>query len=131
VRVGIATGLVVVGDASGSTSDRLAVGETPNLAARIQAMAPENGILVSDSTRRMLGDRFELEDVGEHAFKGIGAAVRVWRVLSERQLGTRFESLRGGRLPPLIGRAEELQTIVGAWRGATGGAGRIVLVSGE
>ncbi len=132
VRIGIATGVVVVGDSgSGAAVEKLAIGETPNLAARLQSMAPENGIVVSDSSRRMLGDQFELEDGGEHALKGFDAPMRVWRVLSERQLTARFENMRAGGQPPLIGRAGELQTIMTAWQGAMCGRGEIAFVTGD
>ncbi len=132
IRIGIATGLVVVGDVgSGATAEKLAVGETPNLAARIQSMAPENGVLIADSSRRMLGDRFELEDAGQHALKGFDAPVQVWRVRAERGVARRFENVRGGRHAPLVGRAAELGTILSAWRETRAGRGRIALVTGD
>jgi len=132
VRVGIASGLVVVGDVrAGSVADKLAIGDTPNLAARLQAMAPTDGILIADATRRMLGEQFVLEDVGEQTAKGLAAPVRVWRVVGERSAATRFEAARAGQVAPLVGRAAELDRIVAAWDEAAGGAGRLVLVRGE
>jgi predicted ATPase/class 3 adenylate cyclase len=132
VRVGIATGLVVIGDVrSGAVAERLAIGETPNLAARIQALASEHAVLVSDSTRHVLGGQFDLEDEGEHVLKGFEEPVQVWRVAAERHTATRFQAMRSESVAPLLGRTEELRRIIDVWERAAQGTGGIALVIGE
>jgi class 3 adenylate cyclase/tetratricopeptide (TPR) repeat protein len=132
-RVGIATGLVVVGDliGSGEAQERGVVGETPNLAFRLQEMAPANAVLVLDSTRRLVGDLFDYRDLGAIALKGLAEPVLAWQVLSESTVENRFEALRSMTLSPLVGRDEEVQLLLRRWSQAKEGEGQIVLVSGE
>ena len=131
-RVGIATGLVVVGDliGSGEARERGAVGETPNLAARLQALADPNMIVIADGTRRLLGNLFELEDLGPKDLKGIAGPARVWAALRESSVESRFEALRTATTP-LIGRNEEIELLMRRWEQAKPGDGCVVLVSGE
>ena len=125
VRIGIATGPVIVGDqiGEGTASETAVVGETPNLAARLQASAQPNQIVVSTSTRAMLGDHFALEDLGAYEFKGFAEPVPVWRVLSARDVESRFAATRTGNSAPLVGRQEEMGLLVRAWDGSSHGRG--------
>jgi predicted ATPase len=133
VRIGIATGPVVVGETAGAgDQSKLAVGSTPNLAARLQGLAVGNQIVIAASTRRLVGNAFELTDLGEHDLKGIAEPVHGWRV--ERALVTesRFDANRGGQaLTPLVGREEEVDLLLRRWSQATDGEGQVVLLSGE
>ena len=131
VRTGIATGLVVVGDLIGEKRDLGLVGEAPNLAARLQQLAGPNEILVAESTRRLLGRLFDLEDLGEHHIKGIDGLVGLWRVLGPSSFASRFEARRAPHLTPLIGRNADLNLLRERYREAKGGTGRVVLISGE
>jgi class 3 adenylate cyclase/tetratricopeptide (TPR) repeat protein len=133
VRIGIATGDVVIGDTGvGDASvPKMAVGETPNLAARVQAHAAPSEILVADTTRRLLGGAFDLEDLGPHALKGFADPVSFWRVRGESRHEGRFAARRGARLLPLVGRASELGLIGERWAQALDGEGQVVLLSGE
>jgi class 3 adenylate cyclase/tetratricopeptide (TPR) repeat protein len=132
-RVGIATGLVVVGDliGEGSAQEQSVVGETPNLAARLQALAEPNAVVIAPSTRRLLGDLFEYRDLGAVEVKGIAAPVPTWRVLRPSDVASRFEALRGSALTPLVGRDEEIDLLMRRWARAEAGNGQVVLVSGE
>ena len=132
-RVGIATGLVVVGDliGSGEAQERGIVGETPNLAARLQGVAEPNMVVIAEGTRRLLGDLFELQDLGTREFKGIGGAVPVWAALRPSSAESRFDALHGGRLTALVGREEELELLLRRWSRAKTGEGQVVLLSGE
>ena len=132
-RVGIATGLVVVGDliGSGEAQERGVVGETPNLAARLQQMAPPNAVLVAETTRRLVGDLFEYNDLGAVALKGLPGPVPAWQVLGESTVENRFAALRSVTLSPLIGRDEEVELLLRRWARAKEGEGQIVLISGE
>jgi class 3 adenylate cyclase/predicted ATPase len=132
-RVGIATGLVVVGDliGSGEAQERGVVGETPNLAARMQEQAPPSGVMIAEGTRRLLGDLFELCDLGGVAVKGFDTLVPVWQVLGPSGVESRFEALRAGGLTPLVGRDEELRLLLYRWARAKAGEGQVVLISGE
>ena len=132
-RVGIATGLVVVGDliGSGEAQERGVVGETPNLAARLQDLAPTNAVIVADNTRRLVGDLFEYRDLGAVAIKGLAGPVLVSQVLNESSVENRFEALRSRTLIPLVGRDEEAQLLLRRWAQAKAGEGQIVLISGE
>ena len=133
VRIGIATGLVVVGEpiGSGDSRQQTAIGETPNLAARLQGLAGPNEVVIDAATRRQIGGLFECHDLGTVELKGLPEAVPAWQVLGERMLESRFEALHGGAMTPLIGREEELELLLRRWRQATAGAGQVVLLSGE
>ena len=132
VRIGIATGLVVVGDliGAGAAQERGVVGETPNLASRLQALARPGTLVVADSTRRQIGTLFEIEDLGPQPLAGFSEAQRAWRVLGESGVVSRFEALRSGTTP-LVGRDEELDLLLRRWHQAKLGEGRVALVSGE
>jgi class 3 adenylate cyclase/predicted ATPase len=132
VRIGIATGLVVVGDliGTGAAQERGVVGETPNLAARLQALARPGTLVVADSTRRQIGTLFEIEDLGPQPLAGFGEPQRAWRVVGESGVASRFEALRSG-ITPLVGRDEELDLLLRRWQQAKSGEGHVVLVSGE
>ncbi|MEZ5906324.1 MAG: AAA family ATPase [Geminicoccaceae bacterium] len=133
VRIGIATGLVMVGRpiGAGAVREDSVVGEALNLAARLQSLAGPNTIVISRSTRRLVGGRFELADLGVHDLKGFIAPVPAWRVLDESPTVGRFEALQGGRLTPLVGREDELDLLLARWRDAKQGRGQVVLLSGE
>ena len=132
-RVGIATGLVVVGDliGEGSAQEQSVVGETPNLAARLQALAKPDAVVIAAGTRRLVGDLFEYRDLGAVEVKGIAEPVPAWRVLRPSVVASRFEALRGSALSPLVGRDEEINLLLRRWARAKAGDGQIVLVSGE
>jgi len=132
-RVGIATGLVVVGDliGKGSAQEQSVVGETPNLAARLQALAEQGAVVIAAGTRRLVGDLFEYHDLGAVDVKGIAAPVRVWQVLRPSAVESRFEALRGSALSPLVGRDEEIDLLLRRWARAKARDGQVVLVSGE
>jgi class 3 adenylate cyclase len=129
-RVGVATGLVVVGDllGSGEAQECGIVGDTPNLAARLQGIAEPNTVVVAAGTRRLLGNLFELDDLGSRDLKGITGPVRAWAALRASSVASRFEAQHDTNLLPLVGRDEELQLLFRRWRQAVGGEGR---VSGE
>jgi class 3 adenylate cyclase/predicted ATPase len=131
VRIGIATGLVVVGEliGEGASQERVAVGETLNLAARIQAAASPNSIAVGELTFRLAGASFEYENLGPHEFKGIPDATRLWRVLGESGARGRFDTRVVKGLTPLVGRAEELGLLRRRWDHAKDGDGQLILVS--
>ena len=131
-RVGLATGLAVVGDlvGSGAAEEQAVVGETPNLAARLQALAGPDAIVIPESTRRLVGNLFEYESLGAVQVKGLPAPVTAFRVLRESGIGSRFEALRT-RETPLIGRGEELELLGRRWAQARTGKGQVVLVSAE
>src|SRR6266567_4259690 len=132
-RVGIATGLVVVGDliGEGSAQEQSVVGETPNLAARLQALAEADAVVIAAGTRRLVGDLFEYRDLGAIEVKGIAASVPAWEVLRPSAVASRFEALRGSALSPLVGRDEEIDLLLRRWVRAKAGDGQVVLVSGE
>src|ERR1700726_4433839 len=131
-RVGIATGLVVVGDliGAGSAQEQSVVGETPNLAARLQALAGPEAVVIAASTRRLVGDLFEYRDLGAVEVKGIAAPVPAWQGLRPRGVASRFEALRGSVLTPLVGRDEEIDLLARRWACAKAGDGQVVLISG-
>jgi len=133
VRVGIATGLVVVGDliGSGEAQERGIVGETPNLAARLQAIAEPNTVVIADGTRRLLGNLFELQDLGPRDLKGIAGPARVWAALRASSAESRFEALHTTGLTALVGREEETELLLRRWSRAKTGEGQVVLLSGE
>jgi class 3 adenylate cyclase len=116
-RVGIATGLVVVGDliGSGASQEQAIVGETPNLAARLQGIAEPNAVVIAESTRRLVGALFELDELGAQNLKGIEGPVRAWVSLRPSSVESRFEALHGGALTELVGRQEELELLLRRW----------------
>jgi class 3 adenylate cyclase/predicted ATPase len=132
-RVGIATGFVVVGDliGSGRAQEHAIVGETPNLAARLQAIAEPGAVVTADSTRRLLGNLFEFQDLGLRDLKGISAPVRAWVALRPSAVESRFEALHGVELTSLLGREEETDILLRRWHRVKGGEGQVVLLSGE
>ena len=132
VRVGIATGLVVVGDllGEGAAQEQAVIGETPNLAARLQGLAEPNTVVIADNTRRMLGGLFDYRDLGTLPVAGIDYPVHVWRVLGASLVGSRFEALRAASTP-LIGREEEIALLTRRWERAKAGDGSVVLIVGE
>src|SRR5499427_4727002 len=132
VRIGVATGLVVVGDliGAGSAQERGVVGETPNLAARLQTLARPGTLVVADGTRRQIGTLFEIEDLGPQPLAGFAEPQPAWRVVGESGVVSRFEALRSGTTP-LVGRDEELDLLLRRWQQAKSGEGRVVLISGE
>lgn len=132
-RIGIATGLVVVGDliGSGEAQERGIVGETPNVAARLQGVAEPDGVVVAESTRKLLGNLFELNDLGPQELKGIPGCIRAWAALRPSIVEGRFEALHTGRLTELVGRQEELDLLFRRWSTAKTGEGQVVLLSGE
>ena len=132
-RVGIATGLVVVGEIAdaGGPQERGIIGQTPNLAARLQSSAEPNQVIIAESTRRLLGNLFELEDLGTKDLKGIAGPVRVWAALRPGSAASHFEALHGTTLTDLVGREEELELLLRRWSKAKTGEGQVVLLSGE
>ena len=132
-RVGIATGLVVVGEAigEGPAREQSVVGETPNLAARLQASAEPDTVVIAAGTRRLLGALFEYRELSSLEMKGIAGPVSAWQVLRPSVLASRFEALRGASLTTLVGRDEEIELLLRRWTRAKAGDGQIVLVSGE
>jgi class 3 adenylate cyclase/predicted ATPase len=132
-RVGIATGLVVVGDliGSGASQEQAIVGETPNLAARLQGIAEPNAVVVAESTRKLVGNLFELEDLGEQVFKGITGPVRAWAALRPSSVESRFEAMHASGLTELVGREEEIEILLRRWSKIKTGEGQVVLLSGE
>jgi class 3 adenylate cyclase len=133
LRVGIASGLVVVGDliGEGSAQEQTVVGETPNLAARLQALAQPNAVVIGPLTRRLVGELFEYSDLGAVEIRGIAAPVPAWQVLRPSAVQSRFEALRGSTLTRLIGRAEEIDLLFRCWERAKAGDGQVVLISAE
>jgi class 3 adenylate cyclase len=127
-RVGIATGPVVVGDliGSGASQEQAIVGETPNLAARLQSIAEPNAVMIAESTRKLVGNLFELEDLGAQDLKGIAGPTRVWAVLRASSAEGRFEAMHATGLTDLVGREEELDLLL-----RRTGEGQMVLLSGE
>jgi class 3 adenylate cyclase len=132
-RVGIATGLVVVGDliGSGAAQEQAIVGETPNLAARLQGVAEPNSVVIAESTRRLVGNLFELDDLGAHVLKGISGPLRAWAALGPASVEGRFEAFHATGLTELVGREEELDLLLRRWSRANTGEGQVVLLSGE
>jgi class 3 adenylate cyclase/tetratricopeptide (TPR) repeat protein len=134
VHIGVATGPVVVGAVSRAddAEAKLAVGETPNLAARLQGLADPDGVVIAPSTRRLIGAAFQLSDMGSHALKGIAQPVRAWRVHAVHRTLGRFEAARDGvALTPLVGRQEEVALLLRCWGQSRNGEGQVVLIGGE
>jgi class 3 adenylate cyclase/tetratricopeptide (TPR) repeat protein len=132
-RIGIATGLVVVGDivGTGVAREQSIVGETPNLAARLQAFAAPDTVLVSESTHRLIGRVFDVESVGDQVIKGFPRPVPVWRVRGESAIASRFAAVRPASRVPFIGREHEIGLLLDRWRLAKSGEGQFVLLTGE
>jgi class 3 adenylate cyclase/tetratricopeptide (TPR) repeat protein len=132
-RVGIATGLVMVGDllGEGAAQELTVVGETPNLAARLQALAQPGSVVISQATRRLLGGLFELTDLGPQRLRGFAEPLTAWRVEGEGRAEGRFEARQTTGLTPLVGREEEIALLLRRWRQAADGEGQVVLLSGE
>ena len=132
-RVGIATGLVVVGDllGEGAAKEEAVTGETPNLAARLQQAAEPGSVVIANSTRRLVGDLFQLVGLDSLQLKGFAEPVPAWQVVGERRAESRFEALHGAHVTPLVGRGEELDLMLSRWRLAEQRAGQVVLIFGE
>jgi class 3 adenylate cyclase/tRNA A37 threonylcarbamoyladenosine biosynthesis protein TsaE len=132
-RVGIATGLVVVGDliGTGAAQEQAIVGQTPNLAARLQGIAEPNAVVIAESTRKLLGNLFDLQDLSAQNLKGIGSPVMAWAVLRPASIESRFEALHASGLTELVGREEEIELLLRRWSKAKTGEGQVVLLSGE
>jgi class 3 adenylate cyclase len=132
-RVGIATGLVVVGDliGSGASQEQAIVGETPNLAARLQSIAEPNSVVMAESSRKLVGNLFEVEDLGSQELKGMAGVVRAWTALRPASVESRFDALHATGLTELVGREEELELLLRRWARANTGEGQVVLLSGE
>ena len=132
-RVGIATGLVVVGDiiGTGAAREESIVGETPNLAARLQTLAEPNTVLISEATCRLLGRSFDYQNLGEHELKGFAKPIPVWRVLREAPAASRFAAARGAGLSPFVGRTQEMGLLLDRWRLAQQGEGQAIVLTAE
>jgi class 3 adenylate cyclase/predicted ATPase len=132
-RIGVATGLVVVGDlvGSGEAQERGVVGETPNLAARLQGIAEPNMVVIAEGTRRLLGNLFELRDLGVRDLKGITSPTRAWAAIRASAVASRFEALHAADLTTLVGREEESELLLRRWSRIKTGEGQLVLLSGE
>jgi class 3 adenylate cyclase len=133
VRIGIATGIVVVGDVvgQGTAQEQAVVGDTPNLAARLQALAEPGSVVIAEATRRLLGGTFELKALGVQTLKGFDAPVPVWSVVREADNVSRFEASRTQGLTPFVGREQEVALLMERWRDAVEGEGQVALLSGE
>ena len=132
VRIGIATGTVVVGEQAGAgEQSKLAIGSTPNLAARLQGLAAADQIVIASSTRRLVGNAFEFSDLGDHELKGIAEPVHAWRVMAVSAAASRFEAATHGFVTPLVGREQEIGLLLERWQLAQEGEGQVVLLSGE
>lgn len=132
-RVGLATGVVVVGDlvGLGEAQERGIIGETPNLASRLQSIAAPNTVVIAEDTRRLVGNLFELQDLGRHGLKGIAGTVRAWAALRPSSVDSRFEAMHESDLTALVGREEELESLLRRWSRVKNGEGQVVLISGE
>jgi hypothetical protein len=133
VRIGLASGLVVVGDlvGEGAAQEQAVVGDAPNLAARLQALAEPGSVVIGLATRRQIGELFELASLGAHPIKGFDKPIEAWRVVCESAVESRFEALHGQRLTPLVGREHELGLLRERFEQAKDGEGQVVLLSGE
>jgi predicted ATPase/class 3 adenylate cyclase len=133
VRIGVATGMVIVGDlvGSGKAQEHDIVGETPNLAARLQVIAEPNTVVIARATRNLLGNIFELRDLGPKQLKGIAGPVQAFAVLRASSVESRFEAMHPGGMTALVGREEELKLLLRGWARAKTGEGQVVLLSGE
>jgi len=132
-RIGIATGLVVVGDliGGGETQERGIVGETPNIAARLQGIARPDTVVIAESTRRLVGNLFEFQELGPRDLKGVASPVLAWVALAAKPVESRFDALHPTGMTALVGRAEEIELLTRRWVAAKAGEGQVVLISGE
>ena len=132
-RVGIATGLVMVGDliGEGAAQEQAVIGDTPNVAARLQELAAPGTVVIGSSTRQLLGRLFELQDLGSHGLKGLPNPVQAWSVLGASAAESQFEALRMSTLGALVGRSAELAILRDRWASARAGQGQVALVAGE
>lgn len=132
-RIGIATGIVIVGDiiGSGATQEAAVVGETPNLAARLQGVAAHNEVVIAPSTKSLLGSVFDLRSLGSKSLKGIANDIEAFAIAGEITSTSRFASLRPQELTPIVGRTQELDLITQSWLQTCDGNGKLVLVIGE
>ncbi len=132
-RVGIATGLVVVGDliGEGAAREEAVVGDTPNLAARLQSLAAPDEVLVAETTRQLLKDTFDLTALGSVEVKGLERKIEAWRVVGERSMASRFESDAESNALPMIGREHELGLVLEGWKRAQRGEGQVAILIGE
>jgi len=133
VRVGVATGLALVGDMSDSaiSEEHGILGDTPNLAARLQSLAQPGDVIISDRTKTIAGPQFEYRDLGKVEIKGLVEPVSAWQVTGKTTVSSRSHALESGDLLPLIGRDEEMALLLRRWERAKSGAGQVVLLSGE
>jgi class 3 adenylate cyclase/predicted ATPase len=132
VRIGIHTGVVVVGEmGGGQRSERLALGDTPNIASRVQSLAEPNTVLISSATHRLVQGHFECNDMGTYVLKGVSSPMRVYRVIGESRAMGRFDWGVSMGLTPLVGREREVEALAGLWEEVKRGEGRVVLLSGE
>src|SRR5438067_1771356 len=134
VRVGIATGLVVVGDlvGAGEARERGVVGETPNLAARLQTLAEPGSVVIAASTHKLIGGIFECKELGKMNLKGFPAPTAAWHVLAESAIESRFDALHlAAALTPLVGREEDIELLLRRWTQTKDGEGQVVLLTGE
>jgi class 3 adenylate cyclase/predicted ATPase len=132
IRVGLHTGVVVVGEiGGGDRREQLALGDTPNVAARIQALAAPNTVLISAATHRLVGRHFAYEEVGSPLLKGVSQPIALFRVLQDSETQSRVEVTASGGLPPLIGREAEAALLLEGWAQSKDGAGQVVFLSGE
>src|SRR3954463_5136045 len=133
VRVGISTGEVVVGDliGVGAAQEYAVVGEAPNRAARLQALAEANAVVICADTRRLTAGLFEYRDLGAAQLKGFPEPLQAWQVVGSSGVVSRFDAFRSTALTPLVGRREELETLLGGWRQAVQGRGRAIVITGE
>src|SRR6266550_5842427 len=133
VRIGTATGVVVVGDliGEGAAQEQGVVGETPNLAARLQTLAEPGQVMIAPSTRQLIGGLFEYRDLGKVPLKGLADPIQAWQVLAASAVQSRFEAMHETSLAPLVGREEELELLLRRWNQASQGEGRVVLLTGE
>jgi len=133
VRAGIASGLVVVGDliGEGVSEERAVVGDTPNLASRMQGLADPNSVVIEPATYRLTGDAFKTRDLGRNAIKGSSEPIQAWQVLAPHDTQSRFDTALKARLSPLVGRTDELNHLREQWKHVSAGRGRVVMLSGD
>ncbi|MGC4059692.1 MAG: adenylate/guanylate cyclase domain-containing protein [Aquabacterium sp.] len=132
LRIGIDTGMVVIGDiGAGARREQLALGDTPNIAARLQGLARPDTVVITDPTRRLTAGGFTYEDQGVHLLKGVSGPRQVWRVTGVSDTATRFDANTGAQLSPLVGRVQELGLLAERWQATLQGQGQVVLLSGE